>query len=293
MYYSKLTTGTKTAIFLSGLLYLLVYIYSLGINQRLRKVENALSILEDPSETEARVKPVSYKMDLSIEPDWFNIIGKLFPDLKNSKQAPVFINNLLEDKALKIDKDESLWLQWFSFTIFYDGISALTQVWSQYHKTFIDEVEVRGYILKSRGLDEKFPDNNINHPVVITPNYIGFHTVLPDGEVMDEDKISQIPFWKILEFFIEVQKNSGTIWEAKLAVKKFPKNIQKLLEKHNVKYDPWDYEDYGTGVDFKKDIVKSKWLESQGIELYDQKVRSHTFRTSCYSIHFSINFFEP
>jgi len=76
-------------------------------------------------------------------------------------------------------------------------------------------------------------------------------------------------------------------------VKKFPDRLQQLFDKYQVKYDPWDYEDYGCGGDPKKELSKSKWLEEEGIELYQQKMRSHTFKNPYFSITIRLKFFSP
>jgi len=57
--------------------------------------------------------------------------------------------------------------------------------------------------------NKKYEDNNIANTLVITPRYIGFHTVLPDGDVMDDDKLSIFPFGEIIQFFISLHKNIG------------------------------------------------------------------------------------
>ena len=105
--------------------------------------------------------------------------------------------------------------------------------------------------------------------------------------------MSQFPYYAVTNFFADVHKNSGTTWGGELMVKTFPKHIQETCDTFGCKYDAWDYEDYGTGVDPTKEVVKSKWLKSKGIELYDQKMRSHRFKGQAYSVNISLKFFSP
>ena len=129
--------------------------------------------------------------------------------------------------------------------------------------------------------------------IVISPSFIGFKSELPDGYMGDEDKISQFPYYDMINFFLDVHKNSGTVWGAEYMVKTFPEEIQEFLDKFEFNYNPFDYEDYGTGVDSSKELVKSKWLEKKGIQLYNQKMRSHDFDGLYYSISIRFKFFGP
>lgn len=268
------------------------------IEKRFKKIENYVNIPENSGKSGDNLKPISYQVGIYVEPEWIKVIQWCFPKLKTNEEAWKFVEGLKKDSELKLDEEVGLFQRNFGFVEFYDGISGLNPTWSTHYKGFTDELEVWGHVFKNgegykKNLWDKFPDNRIRRAMVISPSFIGFRSDLPDGDMGDEDKISQFPYYSITNFFADVQKNSGTIWGGELMVKKFPKHIQEIFDKYEIKYDPWDYEDYGCGVDPKKELAKSKWLEEKGIELYDQKMRSHTFKNPYFTITIRLKFFSP
>jgi hypothetical protein len=131
--------------------------------------------------------------------------------------------------------------------------------------------------------------------MIISPSFIGFRSDLPDGSMGDKDKISQFPYYSVINFFVDVQKNSDKIYggNGNSMVKQFPEKLQQIFDKYQIKYDPSNYEDYGCSIDPKKELVKSKWLEEKGIELYQQSMKSHTFKTPYYTVNIRLKFFNP
>jgi hypothetical protein len=243
-------------------------------------------------------KPVSYQAGISVNPEWIKVIRWCFPELKTDEEAWKFVENLQKDTELKLNQESGLFQKNFGFVEFYDGVSGLNPIWSDHYKGFTGELEVWGHVFEEgdgheKRMWDKFPDNRIRGAMVISPSFIGFRSNLPDGSMGDEDKISQFPYDSLINFFTEIQKNSGTLLGGESMVKKFPDRLQQLFDKYQVKYDPWDYEDYGCGGDPKKELSKSKWLEEEGIELYQQRMRSHTFKNPYFSITIRLKFFSP
>jgi hypothetical protein len=268
------------------------------IERRFKKIETYINVPEHTGKNSSALQPVSYQAGISVDPDWVEIIKWCFPKLKTDEEAWSFVKNLYKDPELKLDKAAGLFQKRFDFVEIYDAVSGINPIWSNHYKGFLNDLEIWGKVFDEgdghkKDMWEMFPDNRIKRLMVISPNYIGFRSNLPDGDMGDEDKISQFPYYSVINFFTEVHQNSGTIWGGELMVKKFPKRIQEMFDKYKIEYDTWDFEDYGTGVDAKKEIVTSKWLESKGIELYDQKMRSHNFKSPYFNISIKLKFFRP
>jgi hypothetical protein len=268
------------------------------VEKRFKRIENYINIPANSPKNIDNLKPISYQVGILVEPEWIKVIRWCFPKLKTDEEAWEFVEGLQKDSELKLDQEAALFQKHFGFVEFYDGVSGLNPVWSTHYKGFTDDLEVRGYVFINgekykKNIWDKFPDNRIRRAMVISPSFIGFRSDLPDGDMGDEDKIGQFPYYSVINFFAGVQKNSGTIWGGELMVKKFPEKLQQIFDKYQIEYDPWDYEDYGTSVDPKKELAKSKWLEEKGIELYDQKMKSHTFKNPYFTITIRLKFFSP
>lgn len=284
------TPGTKTAIIVGIFLYLIIS----EQNKRFRIVANAVGLLDNPIPQDEVFKTPSYKLDIILEPNWHEIITKLAKE--NKTDVEKFVDEIKKDKKLNISEDKGLYGKLFRFVYFYDGVSHLEQIWSDHYKTFVDKIEIRGNIFESENMflwigNKKYENNNIANTLVMTPGYIGFHTVLPYGEVMDEDKLLIFPFGEINQFFINLHKNIG-LWGPMYKIKKFPQNLAQELEKNKIKYEDWDYEDYGCGGNSKEDLIESEWTKKNNIEVCDQKMRSQIFTSPFYTIRLRMEIFE-
>ncbi len=228
------------------------------IGQRLKRIENYINITED---SPINNKPISYQVAISVELEWKKVIRWCFPKLETDEEMWKFVESLQKDSELNLDQEAGLFQRSFEFVEFYDSVSGLNPIWSTHRKIFTDDMEVWGYVFKNgekykTNIRDKFPDNRIRRMMVISPSFIGFRSDLPDGSMGDEDKITQFPYYSVINFFADVQQNSGTTWGGELMVKKFPEKLQQLFDKYQIKYDPWDYEDYGCGGDPKKELAK-------------------------------------
>lgn len=290
-YIFVLIGSIATAIVIGVFLYLIIS----EQNKRFRRVENAVGLLDNPTPQDEIFKTPSYKLDIILEPNWHEIITKLAKD--NNTDAKKFIDEIKKDKKLNIEEDKGLFGKRFRFVYFYDRVSHLEQIWSDHHKTFVDEIEIRGKIFESENYvvnwigNKKYKDNNIADTLVITPGYIGFNTVLPYGAVMDDDKLSIFPFREINEFFISLYKNIGW-WGPMYKIKKFPKNLAQEFEKNKIKCEDWDPEYYIYGVDAKEDLIESEWTKKNNIEVCDQKMRSQIFTSPFYTIRLRMEIFD-
>jgi hypothetical protein len=271
------------------------------MEKRFKRIEKYVNLSNNSPENIDDIKPVSYQAEVSVDLEWGKVICWCFPKLKTNKEAWDFVDSLQEDSELKLDlnKGAGLFQKDFQFVEFYDGVSGLNPVWSYHSQGFTDDLEVKGWVLGDWGnsmkIRNKFPDNRIHRLMVISPSFIGFRSDLPDGYMGDKDKISQFPYHSVINFFANFQKNSDKIGlePGNSMVKKFPEKLQQIFDKYQIKYDPSGYEDYGCGVGPKKELVKSKWLEEKGIELYQQRMKSHTFKTPYYTVTIRLKFFSP
>lgn len=290
---SDLTTGTKSAILIGVLIYLLVQTQGVAIDKRIRRVENKFGLIDDTTEEEKLISSPSYKLDVVIEPNWSAIVDKVIKGDRTSVNN--FIEEIYKNRELKKGEDGSLYGKQFRFVYFYGGVSGLEQIWSDHYKTFVDEMEIRGDIFDSEGMHsssalKRHKENNLADTLVVTPSFIGFHTILPDGGVMDEDKLSTVPFGEITRFLMNLHKDLG-LWGPMYKIKKFPDELAQKLEENKIKYEDWDYEDYGCGGDAEKNLLESEWTKKNDIEIYDQKMRSQIFNAPYYSIRIRMEVF--
>lgn len=258
--------------------------------QRFRRVEEVLSLLNEN---------LTYKLVLVISPDWQAVLEKLAKDANRDPEK--FINEIMRDEELKIEEGKGLFGKEFRFVCFYDGASGLEQIWSDYHGTFVDDIEVIGHIFEGKWLPwegegyRKYKDNYISKYLVIKPHFIGFHTILPLIEdVAPDDKLAQMPFQEIISFFIDMYRhlrNTG-LWVPMYGIKKFPRKLQEEFDKYKVEYDKSAYEDYGTDIEFNERIIESEWAKKNGMEIYNQEMLSHRFTTPYYSIRIRMEVFE-
>ena len=118
-FFSDTSLAVRTGIFFALIVIYLLY----TMNQRLRKIENTIGLLNDPTKEEETLKPLSYRAKVSIDVKWIEIIKWCFPDLKDDDQVWDFVNNLYNNRDLKLNKRKGLYHDSFSFVVFYDGLS--------------------------------------------------------------------------------------------------------------------------------------------------------------------------
>ncbi|NCC70256.1 hypothetical protein EOM09_01605 [bacterium] len=223
----------------------------------------------------------SYKLGLTILPNWIEIIKKISND-----------ENLSFEKVLNDIKNikKDLYRKNFTFTIFYNSLSGIEQIWSKYNTDFVNDLEIIGTLFSS-DLDDSYPDSNLNNFITINPSYIGFPNVLPDNSLLEEEKIGEIPFDEIIDFFIKLDRNLSD--SSMYQIKKFPKELEDQFKKYNIEYDSSASDDRrGLQDEPKKDLFDFKYLKENGIEIYKQRIRYHTFKNPYYSISFDIEFFN-
>lgn len=133
------------------------------IEKRFKKIENYINIPEGTKNVD-ELKPISYQVGVSIEPEWIKVIRWCFPKLKSDDEAWKFVENLYKDTELKLDKEAGLFQKHFWFVEFYDGVSGLNPVWSTHHKGFLNEMEIWGHVFDER--DGHKNACGINFPII-------------------------------------------------------------------------------------------------------------------------------
>lgn len=199
------------------------------IQKRFEKIEKIISKEE---------RPISYKIGLSICPKWHEIIKWCFPE-RDSREVVDEIH-----REFKIDIGESLYQREFKFKHFYEGVSGLEMIWSDYHKTFVDKMRIWERIFTDiesmDGIAKKYDDNKIGYSIMITPEFIGFPSF--DDFVPDENKIASFPYTDVVNYFSDVAKGSERKGSS---LGDFPPALQKKLNEYNIKYEPDRYGDFG------------------------------------------------
>lgn len=286
---SELLVGTKAALIVGMILFWI-------INEQEKRYAKTIQTLAKYIDDKNGNKPASYKIDIGIRPNWYEITKYLAKELKVSEEE--FQKEILDNKKLGIVEGKGLFGKGFRFVYFYDPISGLEQIWSDYDKTFLDEMEISGAIFASEETDLLFLERNkvpkkfrrckIFNPILISPSSIGFDTA---GLIGYSEKIQEFPFGVLISFLKDLHKNIG-LWGPMYKIKSFPKELEEEFKKYGVKYEDWCYEDYGTGVEARNDLIDSEWAKKHGVELYNQKMRTQVFTTPFMTLRITMDFFE-
>ena len=236
----------------------------------------------------------AYRIRLNVCPKWEAIIPITLRD--NIVSTDNIIHRILNDPELEIDKDQSLYGKEFSYTVFTDEATGVTQIWSNQYKTFMDEFEIFGHVIDGniKKIQQKYniKDEDINNRgLIIKPWEMGYaHQWVPD--VSMDRVLSEIPYGLIIEHL----KNLHAVWgNAMKGILKFPEELQNEFEKSGVKYETWDVQDWGTGNGFQGKPFEPKYakhVKKSGFEISDDTMRSHGFSTKYYSIYVNIEFFD-
>lgn len=276
-------------------------------------------------------KNKSYKLDLTININhkhWVEILRKIFPLTMQKDESAVFeflCNVPLEcndspynpnPPLFKIGKykeygsNEKYYFfikeRSFRYVEFYFGASSLTQIWSDYHKTFVNNTNInnaplfnahsqfydtyRSFFKEDLKEDEwKFDNSN---RILITPSFVAIAPVFPDFAT-DEQKIGKNPFDDIRGLISNIHNNSG---DSMQIIKKFPNIIQQKLNAYGVQYDIDDYDYRSTESQVNKtpdeEFNQSKWAKKVGVELYEKRIKQHILRQKFFDVYFNLEYFE-
>jgi hypothetical protein len=239
-------------------------------------------------------RPFVYRVRLTME-----VNAEGFIDKKFDKDTDLmrFIEKLYNDKSLEVDKEYSLLGRVFCYTIIRDEHTGLDLIFNETEKGFEDEIEVRSQLLscnadklkENYGLSGEYWNTNF----AMSESALGFPDKYAPGASGVENPISQIPTEAIISTLTRLKIYWG---DPMYAVKKFPPELQKALDENKVKYETWDNEDYGIGVEFAaKEMDKKiarKIQRKTCFEIYDEKLRTHIFSTKYLTVSLNIKFMD-
>jgi hypothetical protein len=286
VYYFNITISG--AYFTSACIIGIIVIHEIEQSKLARKIESLRDQLQDlQKKTEPMTDPKkqSYKLDVMILPNWDNILDRLAMDNKKSR------DELLEMMKGNGELNPSGWglcYKGFRFVMFKDNVSGVCQFWSDQLKTFVDEMEIIGWIFEKGQLNYKMSES-LHHKWIFSPSKMGIENIY-GGESIGEE-LGRMPFWDIVRFLMEFDRRLG----AMCAIKKFPKDLQTKLDETGTKYP---IEDSGLWIldEFdKEDAVIGGcdgWAEQNGVQAYSQEVPFHEFENTFYGLQIKLETFS-
>jgi len=282
-----------------------------GIVAQLRKQLGSMEQSISRIEFQKPKRKTSYKIELSLVPNWDLIIEDAAKD--NGQNGEEFLKDLTSNLNFELDKDNSLYWHKFGFVIFQDGVSGMQQIWSNYHKRFVESIHVYGevFALKNAFLDvvadKKYEKNRLSNHFRITPTEVEFGTSISLSRRSSTLTLSTMPFWEILQFF----KYVGQIdpFHIMRAVTKFPSYLEKKLNEHGIVYKklndseivykpmcygwlPCDDHHECNCMECIDDLNKAERVKELGFSLSDKGVSDHIFEAKYFSIELRFEVFK-
>lgn len=197
-------------------------------------------------------QPFSYRLDISIEPNWYNLYKKL-----HSKKSEKEFEKLVAAKAKEAEKDSdstNLWHRRYIFTEYYDSASGLTQRFQrvicpngkQYFYP-VEEFGDIGYVFESDNdlgpdrkpeedtLSIKIDESSIYHDIF--DKHIGGEKVFFD----EENRLFQFPLSDVFNFLFSLGMRFHDT-ERNMIIK-WPEEIEKKFKECGIEYETmFDYE---------------------------------------------------
>lgn len=248
-------------------------------------------------------KPLAHRVDIIISPNWLKIARKMIPGVKTEKDAIKFFkeySKLAGEHTNGLITKDGLWDSSYHFIEFYSKDTGMRQIWSDFSKTFVREIEMRGFPLghETDELEKKYTiqsygtTSSFNDFLVINPEFIGYPKVLPDRSLLDEEKMSEIPFiGEMVRLLIQASEHTHSSMKA---IKEFPARISKLMQEHNITYEA---EGYFWNADMRAagkpmEFEDEKWAEEVGIKRMENDVELHTFRSEYFTLSINVEVFN-
>ena len=270
---------------------------------------------------------LSYRLELVIEPHWYDILEKVLPGLEKHEELLIF--RFLEHMDSK--RSVGAWYTWHRFVIF-EYADAPQQVWYDVDKTFVDSPEIRirlfpmkrkeeavdalasfsvedkafHKLISREGMREKLvtlmadrgqfdaEGHHIRFYPWIDSIRANFSTIGPIRDTVDGKELSSVPLYVIIPFLYDVSKHGS----AMKAVRTFPEDVKQNLDErgvtyfdesrnHNIEY--WTKTEFIGSID---DFTDKEYKSKTGIELYSNRVDYHWFSTKYFSLGVKVKFAE-
>lgn len=283
--FSRSLTGVKFSIFL--LLILLLWSDKIE-GERIKKLYNSLASIVDSKEDSPKPSSLKVNFNFRIYP---NLIKKIAEEANQDEEE---LKEELEKEGFVFNKELT---RGESFTWFVDRISNLSlKFWNNKNKfvddfgyedsLFIDK-ELGGYTMES-DYPEKYKGLNISYgPWGITR----LSNLGPMGfEYKNKEKTTSFPFSRFVNFLYQLEKNG---YSANSIIKKFPREIEKILKENNFEYEGELYQKYD--IEPEEEIHKdyrNEWYNQGDFEIYSTKTEKHSFSNEYFTISISMDQFD-
>lgn len=251
---------------------------------RLASFQDQLWDLQKSTEPMTDLKNRSYRLDVTILPNWDTILEKLASDNKISRDD--LLEKMKGDNGIN-PGGWGLYYRGFRFVYFKDNISGMCQIWSDHYKTFVEDMKVQGWIFEKGRFNYELP-KSLYLEWIFGPECIGIAWEYGGSSIGEE--LGKMPFWDIVHFFLELDHPLG----ARYAIKKFSDKLQVKLDETGTNYP---IEDSGLWVlnEFNKDVFtlcgNGQWTGKYEVQAYDQIMPFHEFENVYYKIHIRIDTF--
>lgn len=130
-----------------------------------------------------------------------------------------------------------LWFRSFRFLVFHDELTDLEQIWSDHHRTFVEQFVVQGHIFEDAAFKFQTFKGAVSSRFIISPSQVGFASQWdPGSDIESEWEIHEtlgvIPVAKVLSFLLDLDIHDAAMH----AIKSFPKSLARDLTDHGVIY---------------------------------------------------------
>jgi hypothetical protein len=237
---------------------------------------------------------MSYKIHISIEPNWQEIIDWA---TKNSNEQNLGIaKNILRDKTSRgvyMCNQAS-----FNFIDIFEEKTGLNLIWSDYTQEFLKEFGCWGYIFEPGNIDTFVNRNKypifLTRRISISPYAFCFdseHDSFPPTFIPQENVVTKFPYLDIVNLFSEIDATFKVSSAHTPKVIVFPKRINDVLQEHNIAYEAFSNP---ASAEFNGGLQISDHPLQDGstCRLLDVPVDVHYFKSPYYTISIQFQFFK-
>lgn len=272
------------------------------IVKQFHRIENFLGFYgyENENIEERLSRPISYEVYLLLIPHWVDIFAEF---ARRRKHSPDVLKKVFEGGELDFEQRKALWGKDFRFRIFQNETSGMKQIWSDYHKKFVDSIIVNGEVFDPNdnlpeltNLNKEYINHEVPTGIECTPESLSL-----EGDLFFKPVIlAKIPYRRILKLLLNLAKYDDQGIDC--AIKKFPEELKKEMDENSVQYDndPWtflhllDDDDAQVDEDFDSNphnLNNEEWFKKEGVQLYEQCIDWHAFHTPYYTASISLRIF--
>ena len=227
----------------------------------------------------------SFRLKVSVTPSWVAILDWV------AERA-----GLSRDKIVVVDKGAPYSLggyKGFVFVWFQDRVSGLRMIWSDHHRTFVEDMVAGGLVFApdaGKRLDYQY--------LVIDPQRIGFRPPYFGYEESTDliDELATMPFDGILRLLLRLEQ--AEIGLGMRAIREFPPDLAQDLVKTGTVYDagyslrPY-FEDEPLELTPWERTELPDWADTLGVGLFADEVEYHHFKNGFYSLDLRLECFSP